>query len=100
MYQEPQWEVIYTVTNSSDSQTQWRDGAGRLHGETTQANSLLAVLVRVLARGAGARPVGKRREAQDTWGGGAGPPGRGCGRCGSLRARHGCSRSPPLCPLL
>jgi len=44
LYDLPQWECIYTVENSSDSVTQWRDECGRVHERATDANSLLAVL--------------------------------------------------------
>ncbi|GBF92315.1 hypothetical protein Rsub_05517 [Raphidocelis subcapitata] len=44
LYDLPQWECIYTVENSSDSVTQWRDETGALWEQATDANSLLAVL--------------------------------------------------------
>lgn len=40
---EPQWELIYTVDNDSDSETEWRDAQGRLHGAWTPPGSLLCV---------------------------------------------------------
>lgn len=43
LYAEPQWELIYTVDNDSDSETEWRDAAGRLHGAWTPPGSLLCV---------------------------------------------------------
>lgn len=44
LYDLPQWECIYTVENSSDSVTQWRDDSGDLFEQRTDPNSLLAVL--------------------------------------------------------
>ena len=46
MYASPQWELIYTITNDSDSKTEWVDDEGVLHSEWTEPNSLVAVLVR------------------------------------------------------
>ncbi|KAF6261555.1 hypothetical protein COO60DRAFT_1625308 [Scenedesmus sp. NREL 46B-D3] len=43
MFASPQWEVIYTIDNSSDSFTEWRDDSGREHSLWTEPNSLLAV---------------------------------------------------------
>jgi hypothetical protein len=43
LYSDPQWELIYTVDNDSDSETEWRDAAGRLHGAWTPPGSLLCV---------------------------------------------------------
>eukprot|EP00882_Tetradesmus_deserticola_P029487 GHRQ01033032.1.p1 GENE.GHRQ01033032.1~~GHRQ01033032.1.p1 ORF type:complete len:185 (+),score=84.41 GHRQ01033032.1:53-607(+) len=43
MYASPQWEVIYTIDNSSDSTTEWRDESGKEHSLWTEPNSLLAV---------------------------------------------------------
>lgn len=40
---QPQWELIYTVDNDSDSETEWRDAQGRLHGAWTPPGSLLCV---------------------------------------------------------
>ena len=44
LYEVPQWEIILTVENTSDSVTQWRDAGGKLHERATDANSVLAVL--------------------------------------------------------
>lgn len=44
LYAQPQWECIYTIDNTSDSVTQWRDDGGALHEQATSPNSLLAVL--------------------------------------------------------
>lgn len=44
MYASPQWELIYTITNDSDSKTEWVDDEGVLHSEWTEPNSLVAVL--------------------------------------------------------
>jgi hypothetical protein len=38
-------QIIYTIDNSSDSTTEWRDDAGREHSLWTEPNSLLAVEV-------------------------------------------------------
>eukprot|EP00775_Hariotina_reticulata_P008250 gene8250-8439_t len=43
LYASPQWELIFTVDNTSDSWTQWRDEAGQEHSIWTEPNSLLAV---------------------------------------------------------
>eukprot|EP00878_Enallax_costatus_P035194 GHUV01039194.1.p2 GENE.GHUV01039194.1~~GHUV01039194.1.p2 ORF type:complete len:113 (+),score=8.78 GHUV01039194.1:854-1192(+) len=43
MYASPQWEIIYTIDNSSDSYTKWRDDSGQEHSIWTEPNSLLAV---------------------------------------------------------
>jgi hypothetical protein len=43
MYDSPQWELIYTVANSTDSETQWTDDRGVLHRAVTLPNSMLAV---------------------------------------------------------
>lgn len=39
-------QVIYTVDNTSDSRTEWRDETGEEHSIWTEPNSLLAVEVR------------------------------------------------------
>ncbi|KAI8467807.1 MAG: hypothetical protein J3K34DRAFT_460202 [Monoraphidium minutum] len=62
LYDDPQWECIYTVENSSDSVTQWRDDAGELLEARTDPNSLLAVLAeawdhRVTPARAGSRAI-------------------------------------------
>jgi hypothetical protein len=43
LYALPQYELIYTVENCSDSETQWRDRSGQVHSEWTEPNSLLVV---------------------------------------------------------
>ncbi|WIA22533.1 hypothetical protein OEZ86_009525 [Tetradesmus obliquus] len=43
MFASPQWEIIYTIDNSSDSTTEWRDESGKEHSLWTEPNSLLAV---------------------------------------------------------
>ena len=42
LYEEPQYELVYTVTNTSDALTEWREGGLRV-GEWTEPNSLLIV---------------------------------------------------------
>jgi hypothetical protein len=47
-------QIIYTIDNSSDSTTEWRDDSGKEHSLWTEPNSLLAVEVRYrLGLGAG-----------------------------------------------
>ena len=43
LYAEPQVELVLTLENDSDSQTQWVDAAGTLHAEWTEPNCLLCV---------------------------------------------------------
>lgn len=43
LFQEPQVELVLTVSNSSDSVTEWQDAQGRLHSQWTEPNSLLLV---------------------------------------------------------
>jgi hypothetical protein len=43
LYVEPQYELVFTLENSSDSQTQWQDDAGRRRGGWTEPNSVLMV---------------------------------------------------------
>lgn len=43
MYIEPQLECVYTVSNTSDSETEWIDTDGRLHSQWTEPNSLLLI---------------------------------------------------------
>ena len=43
LYTEPQYELVFTLENSSDSQTQWQDDAGRRRGGWTEPNSVLMV---------------------------------------------------------
>jgi hypothetical protein len=38
-------QIIYTIDNSSDSTTEWRDDSGKEHSLWTEPNSLLAVEV-------------------------------------------------------
>lgn len=45
MFATPQWEVIFTVDNDSDSTTEWREPGGRSHSVWTAPNSLLCVQV-------------------------------------------------------
>ena len=43
LYEEPQYELIYTVENTSDSATEWIDGGGCVHSEWTEPNSLIVI---------------------------------------------------------
>lgn len=43
LYVEPQYELIYTISNTSDSRTEWIDEAGRLHSHWVEPNSLIIV---------------------------------------------------------
>ena len=43
LYVEPQYELVFTLENSSDSQTQWQDEHGRRRGGWTEPNSVLMV---------------------------------------------------------
>ena len=43
LYTEPQYEIVFTVSNTSDSQTQWQDAEGRRHGGWTEPNSVIIV---------------------------------------------------------
>ena len=43
LYEEPQYEAIFTINNESSSMTQWKDGNGKLHEIWTEPNSLLVV---------------------------------------------------------
>ena len=43
MYQEPQYELIYTLENTSDSYTEFQDRAGKIHSIWAQPNSLLII---------------------------------------------------------
>ncbi|KAF8063663.1 hypothetical protein HT031_003518 [Scenedesmus sp. PABB004] len=43
LFKEPQWEMIFTIDNTSDSRTEWRDAEGLPHSVWTEPNSLLAV---------------------------------------------------------
>ena len=43
LYEEPQYEAIYTIDNQSSSMTQWKDETGKIHEVWTEPNSLLVV---------------------------------------------------------
>ena len=43
LFAVPQLELVLTLRNSSDSCTEWVDGAGEIARVETEANSLLAV---------------------------------------------------------
>lgn len=43
LYVEPQYELIYTVSNTSDSYTEWKDECHQRFQEWTEPNSLLVV---------------------------------------------------------
>jgi hypothetical protein len=43
LYDPPQLEVVYTVENTSDCATRWRDRDGREHAVETDPNSVLAL---------------------------------------------------------
>ena len=43
LYTKPQYEAIFTITNNSESKTQWEDGFGNRHELWTKPNSLLIV---------------------------------------------------------
>ena len=44
LYKDPQYEMVYTVENTSDSMTQWVDPrTNRVHSITTEPNSVLMV---------------------------------------------------------
>ncbi|KAG1674743.1 hypothetical protein FOA52_013579 [Chlamydomonas sp. UWO 241] len=43
MYSEPQYEMIYTVTNTTDSLTQWIDASGATVSHWPEPNSLICV---------------------------------------------------------
>lgn len=43
MYREPQFEMIYTLINTSDSETQWKDGDGSVISQWAEPNSLIVV---------------------------------------------------------
>jgi len=43
MYSWPQYELVYTVDNTSDSETQWLTESGDLRAEVTLPNSLIAL---------------------------------------------------------
>ncbi|CAM9408449.1 unnamed protein product [Choristocarpus tenellus] len=50
LYARPQYELIYTLENTSDSLTEWKDLTGKCHSVSTEPNSLLVV------RAGGPRP--------------------------------------------
>ena len=43
LYTEPQYELVFTLDNTSDSQTQWQDGEGARRGGWTEPNSVIVV---------------------------------------------------------
>ena len=43
LYEEPQYEAVYTIRNTSNSYTEWIDGDNIKHSEWTEPNSLLIV---------------------------------------------------------
>lgn len=43
LYTEPQYELVFTLSNTSDSQTQWQDDCGRRRGGWTEPNSIIMV---------------------------------------------------------
>ena len=44
MYRKPQYEIVYTVDNTSDSRTEWYDpDTNTIHGVSTEPNSILLV---------------------------------------------------------
>ena len=43
LYEEPQYEAIYTIDNQSSSMTQWKDEKGKIDEIWTEPNSLLVV---------------------------------------------------------
>ncbi|CAM9345667.1 unnamed protein product [Discosporangium mesarthrocarpum] len=43
LFARPQYEVIYTLENTSDSLTEWEDKSGARHAVSTEPNSLLVV---------------------------------------------------------
>lgn len=43
LYEKPQYEAIFTITNESESKTQWRDKNGNLQELWTKPNSILVV---------------------------------------------------------
>jgi hypothetical protein len=64
LFSVPQLELVLTLSNSSDSATEWVDAAGGLQREWTEANSLIAVragaaLHRVTAVKRGGRDIVK-----------------------------------------
>ena len=43
LYTEPQYELVYTLDNTSDSRTEFRDAAGTVHSLWAEPNSLLII---------------------------------------------------------
>lgn len=41
LYTEPQYELVFTLSNTSDSQTQWQDADGHRRGGWTEPNSII-----------------------------------------------------------
>jgi hypothetical protein len=64
LFTPPQLELVLTLSNTSDSATEWVDASGQLQREWTEANSLIVVragaaLHRVTAVRRGAREIVK-----------------------------------------
>lgn len=43
LYTQPQYELVYTLDNTSDSRTEFRDAAGTVHSLWAEPNSLLII---------------------------------------------------------
>lgn len=43
MYEQPQYELVYTLSNDSDARTEWRLPDGRVHSQHMAPNSLLVL---------------------------------------------------------
>ena len=43
LYKEPQFELVYTLENTSDSRTEFVDAAGTVHSLWAEPNSLLVI---------------------------------------------------------
>ena len=43
LYTEPQYELVFTLSNTSDSQTEWQDEQGNRRGGWTEPNSIIMV---------------------------------------------------------
>jgi len=43
LYTQPQYELVFTLSNTSDSQTQWQDAHGQRRGGWTEPNSIIVV---------------------------------------------------------
>jgi hypothetical protein len=55
-----QYECVYTLTNTSDSQTVWRDWLGRQHPVWAEPNSLIVVQARGVMHGVSPVTIGER----------------------------------------